>query len=524
MHFFQGQSVAGLLVERCQLTPDAPFLIWAAFNGIDRTWTYAQFGADVARIAGGLLAKGVGRGDRVVLLLENCPEALLALFACAWIGAVCVPINAASTAIEFAYILERTGPSGIVTQPKLLSVASSCPANCLLAVTATDGGEVAAVLATEADARRVEAFDSLFAAPVDCISVEPSDPACILFTSGTTGRPKGVVWTHANVLWGAKMGALQEGLRADDVHLVFLPLFHVVGLTWSVLPSLWVGGSLVLQPRFSGSRFWETALRHRCTWASMVPFCTAVLARYPIPAQHHFRMWGHAVYSPAVETRFGVKLLGWWGMTEIVTQGLVGDASLRQIAGTIGQTSVGYRVRVVNDDGVDVPPGEVGELRILGERGLSLFLEYLGDPEATQVAFDEAGYFRTGDRVRVSEGGAIEFVDRARDVIKVGGENVAATDVERVIAEVPGVREVSVVSAPDAMLGEVAVAFVIRDETFNGEDVALIESVLDRCRRDLSRFKVPREVLVVETLPRVSIGKVSKAELRAGLRERPPVA
>lgn len=524
MHSFERQSVAGLLAERSALSPDAPFLTWAPFNGEDRTWTYAAFSADVARFAGGLAAKGVVRGDRVVLLLENCPETLLTLFACAWLGAVCVPINAASTGPELAYIVERTEARGIITQPRLLPVALACPALGWVVVTSNDAGETSSVPTNPSGVRLADPFESLFAAPIDREQVEPAEPACILFTSGTTGRPKGVVWTQANVLWGAKMSALQEGLRADDVHLVFLPLFHVVGLTWSVLPSLWVGGSIVLQPRFSGSRFWDAALRHRCTWASTVPFCTAVLARHPVPARHHFRMWGHAVYSPAVEARFGVRVLGWWGMTETVTQGLVGDTSLRQTAGTIGRTSVGYRVRVVDDDGSDTPTGDVGELRILGERGVSVFLEYLGDPDATRAAFDEAGYFRTGDRVRVRDSGAIEFVDRAKDVIKVGGENVAASEVERVIAAVPGVREVSVVSGPDAMLGEVAVAFVIRDEAVVVEVDALVETILGCCRRELSRFKVPREVLVVETLPRASIGKVLKAELRARLRACAPPA
>jgi crotonobetaine/carnitine-CoA ligase len=208
----------------------------------------------------------------------------------------------------------------------------------------------------------------------------------------------------------------------------------------------------------------------------------------------------------------------------VLHSSLVGDASSRQIEGTIEQTSVGYRVRVVDDRDRDAPAGEMGELRILGERGLSPFPQYLGDPDALQAAFDEVGYFRFGARVRARASGAIESVDRAKDVIKVDGENVAATEVERMIATMPGVREVCIVSGPDAMLGEVAVAFVIRDEALGGEADALVETILDRCRQELSRFKVPREVLVVETLPRVSIGKVSKAESRAHLRVRASAA
>jgi crotonobetaine/carnitine-CoA ligase len=251
----------------------------------------------------------------------------------------------------------------------------------------------------------------------------------------------------------------------------------------------------------------------------MVPFCTAALAKQPVPERHAFRAWGHAVHAPGHEARFRVQLLGWWGMTEVVTQGLVGDLAHAQVAGTIGRPSVGYDVVVVDESGAPSRPGEPGELRIRGVRGVSLFAEYLDDPESTRSAFDDDGYFRTGDRVILRDDGAIEFVDRAKDVIKVGGENVAAPEVERVIASVPGVQEVAVVAARDPMLGEVPVAFVRADRE-SPDAAALAETVLAACRRELARFKVPREVRFVDEFPRVAIGKVSKAALRKVLESR----
>jgi crotonobetaine/carnitine-CoA ligase len=507
LHAFARQSVATLLESRAALSRDATFLVWAPFEGEGRRWTYGQFAEDVARVAGGLRRRGVCEADSVIVLLENCPEFLLAYFACAWIGAVSVPVNAASTADELADFVARTRAVGIVTQPKLVETASAASASCWIVVTTTDAGSQPASAAGE------PSFATLYDAPVACADVSSSARATVMFTSGTTSRPKGVVWTHANVLWAAKLGAMQEGLRGDDRHLVFLPLFHVVALTWSILPAMWVGASVVLQPRFSASRFWDAALAHRCSWASMVPFCTAVLAKQPTPPRHDFRAWGHAVYAPHYEQLFNVRLLGWWGMTEIVTQGLVGDASLPQTPGTIGRPSLGYDVIVVDDAGVPTPPGVPGELRIRGERGVSLFLEYLDDPEATRSAFDERHFFRTGDRVLVRDDGTIEFVDRAKDVIKVGGENVAAPEVERVIASVDGVREVAVVARRDPVLGEVPVAFVLADDASS----TLVEDVLAACRRKLARFKVPREVRFVDEFPRVAIGKISKAALRKRL-------
>ena len=470
------ESIAALLDDRAGSIPDRRFLVWAPFEGDGREWSYREFRDDVARVAGGLRAKGVRQGDRVVVLSENCPEMLLTYFACAWIGAVCVPVNSASTAAEMDYFVGRTRAVAVLRQEELRAL--------------------------RADA-------------VPRADVKVTDVASILFTSGTTSRPKGVVWTQANVLWGARMGAAQEALREDDVYLVFLPLFHVVALTWSILPVMWVGAAAVLQPRFSASRFWDAALAHRCTWASMVPFCTAVLAKQPVPERHWFRMWGHAIYNPEHEKRFRVKLLGWWGMTEVITQGIVADDVAAQVPGTIGRPSRGYDVVVLDEAGQRAKPGEVGELRIRGERGVSLFLEYLDDPEATAASFDAQGFFRTGDRVIERADGVIQFVDRAKDVIKVGGENVAAPEVERVIGSVPGVREVAVVGKSDPVMGEVAVAFVLAEES--KRHAAFAEELLEACRTQLAKFKVPREVHFVEDFPRVSIGKVAKAELRKRL-------
>ena len=471
---FAGLSVAGLLETRARLSAHCTFLTWAPFEGEVRRWTYGEFAGEVACVAGGLAARGISRGDRVVSMMDNCPEALLTYFGCAWLGAVCVPVNSASTPDELGYFMARTKAVALVKK-------GDCPRS----------------------------------GAVPRAQVASSDVASILFTSGTTSRPKGVVWTNANVLWGARMGALQTGLREDDVYLVFLPLFHVVALTWSILPTIWVGGEAVLQPRFSASRFWDAAVTHRCTWASMVPFCTAVLAKQPVPARHFFRCWGHALYVPELEKLFGVRLLGWWGMTEVLTQGIVGDLSLPQVPRTIGRPSPGFDIMVLDEAGQPAKPGVPGELRIRGERGVTIFREYLDDPEATAAAFDEHGYFRTGDRVLVREEGAIQFVDRTKDVIKVGGENVAAPEVERVIATVAGVNEVAVVARRDDLLGEVPVAFVLAEPSRRTPE--LIEQVIAACREQLAKFKVPRDVVLVDEFPRVTLGKIAKAELRKRL-------
>ena len=211
---YAGLDVPALLAARAGQRGTHPFLVWAPFEGAGRTWSYAQFADETARIAGGLSARGVKPGGRVIVHMENCPELLLAWFACAHLGAICVNTNAASAGQELEYFAQMTGAVGAITQPQFESHFSThCPGLNWLVTTGRQ-------------------FDELHGAPLPARLPDPSAPATIMFTSGTTSRPKGVLWTHANALWGAQMGALQLGLRPDDVYQVFLPLCHVVGLSW----------------------------------------------------------------------------------------------------------------------------------------------------------------------------------------------------------------------------------------------------------------------------------------------------
>jgi crotonobetaine/carnitine-CoA ligase len=509
---FAGQDVATLLEERARQRGDHPFLVWAPFEGAPRRWTYAQFAEDVARLAGGLAARGVQPGDKVLVQIENCPEVLLTWFACARLGALCAPCNPMATGPELEWFAQLTGATCAVTQPRLVDVlARHCRAMRFIAITQSDAGAPAQ---PHSASERFIDFETLFGEALPSRPPEALAPVAIMFTSGTTSRSKGVLWTHANALWGAKLGALQQGLRTNDVYHVFMPLFHVVGLSWSVLSTLWSGATVVLQPRFSASRFWPAALEHRCTIASHVHFMTRLLAQLPVPEGHCFRQWGSSVWLPEQESHFGVRILGWWGMTELITQGIIGDPHAPQRAHTIGRPSLGYAIRIVDNEGKPVPTGQPGHLHVRGVRGVSLFAGYYGDPQATEEAFDANGWFRTGDVVIAHEDGSIQFADRAKDVIKVGGENVSAADVERIVSEVAGIWECAVVAKPDPVYGEVAVVFV----TLHPDAPESVgEHVIERCRAVLSKFKVPREVIVIDEMPRVNVGKIGKAELRRRL-------
>lgn len=524
---FAGQGVNWLLETRASAHSSRPWLIWRDLEGSRREWSYGDFLEDVCGVASGLTERGVVEGSRVCMFVENCPDFVVVWFAVMRLGGVMVSINARYRAGELADAIARVEPTVLLTSVALMPTVAEALARLkdrsrkgseprdpylLLADIATDptthaGGVLADGLSG------VRAHGASGGTSARGGVVRPLAPAGVQFTSGTTARPKGVVWTQANYLWGAKVSATHEQLDGGDRHLVHLPLFHTNAQIYSVMAALWAGGSVVLVPRFSASRFWQVAVEERVTWCSMVPFTVKALRRQPVPA-HAIRAFGNAALVPSWDRYFGVSTVAWWGMTETVTHPIVSDPSMEGHPLAMGMPACEYQVRVLDDDGVSLDRG-IGSLEVRGVRGVSLALGYLDDPAATACTWAPDGWMRTGDRIEVHDDGWISFVERQGDMLKVGGENVAAIEVERVVAGVPGVEEVAVVAAPDPMLDEVPVAFVLVDSAVAPAEFDAIRTrIREACDHELSSFKVPREIYVVEELPRVTLEKVAKAELR----------
>jgi crotonobetaine/carnitine-CoA ligase len=237
------------------------------------------------------------------------------------------------------------------------------------------------------------------------------------------------------------------------------------------------------------------------------------LLEHEVP-QHHFRMWGASFCDPPVFAKFNVKIIGWWGMTETISHGIIGEVDQPNTPMAIGRAATEYGIRVSNDDGTPTAMGETGNLTIKGIPGLSLFKEYLHNEAATRDSFDNSGFFITGDRVTLLDRGYIKFGDRAKDMLKVGGENVAASEIEQVVVTVPGVREAAVVGKKHPMLDEVPVVFIIPHAGVAQAPPALRDTVMAACKNGLADFKVPREIHFVDEMPRSTLEKVAKAELR----------
>ncbi len=514
VHPFAKLDIPTFLTAQARYRQNHPFLVWEPFEGPTRQWSYTEFDVAVRQLAAGLASRGVRQGERVLIHMDNGPEILLAWYACAALGAVAVTTNARSAGKELAYFAEHSEAVAGITQPAFADLmATHCPDLRWIAVTETDSD---GSRPQDRPNQGVDSFDKLFGNEAD-FTARPADPTLpvgIQYTSGTTSRPKGVVWTHANALWGAKICAVHENLMADDVHLCYLPLFHTNAQSYSVLAALWAGATVVCQPRFSASRFWNVSLKHKCTWSSMVPFCAKALLERDVPKQHHYRFWGNGVCDAPWDAHFGVRTIGWWGMTETITQGTVGNPFTPDRPMTMGRPAQEYDIAVLDDDDKPVIPGESGRLKIRGVRGISLFAEYLNNPEATEGSFDDHGYFDTGDRVTLLEDGYLQFADRDKDMLKVGGENVAASEIERVIATVPGIAEIAVVAKSDTMLDQVPVAFLLAHPENDAAAEALKEKVRKACAEELADFKQPRDVIILDSFPRSTLEKIAKNELR----------
>lgn len=516
-HPFTGRDVPWLVDFQARVRPEKIFLVWEPFDGEPQSWTYAQFAEETRVVAAGLSAKGISQGDFVTIHLGNCPEFLFAWYACSRIGAVAVTTNTRSSEEELRYFVDHSGSVAAITQPKFFDLLRrAAPQLHWIACTARDCGEKESMPRPAG----VLQFEELRGTPGNAPkrAAEPMLPNSVQYTSGTTARPKGVVWTHANALWCGRVTAAHLELTDDDVHLFYLPLFHTNALAYSVLSTLHSGGTAVMMPRFSATRFWDVAVRNKCTWTSMVMFSLRALEAQPDPERHSFEFWVSGGDLAFVKERWGIKTTGLFGMTETVSQPITYDRHLVAPQMSMGRAAQEYEIVIRRDDGEEVAFGESGRLFVRGVPGVSLFEEYLHDEAATASAFDADGWFDTGDIVTPTADGNIFFAGRAKDMLKVGGENVAAVEIESVVAAVAGVIEVAVVGKPDPMRDEVPVAFVVAQEPGD----ALRTRILAACERYLADFKRPREVHFVPELPKGILDKVLKKELRARLAEGTP--
>lgn len=519
LYDFAGKDVPWLMKLWATQSPDKAFLIWEPKEGESRSWTYRQFWEDTNKVACGLLAKGVKKGDKLLIHAENCPEMMIAWYASALIGSVAVTTNTRCVGDELTYFADHSGAVGCLTQPKFIQALADSAKSIPWFVVFDDNSGEAAESAEAAYAQKYPRWNSLFqqGSEAPARAPEPMLPVGIQYTSGTTSRPKAVVHTHANALWGGRCGSQNLLMTPEDVYLCFLPCFHVNAQSWTFWTMMWVGGTVVLQPKFSSSKFWELSLKHKVTRASMIPFTIKAMFAQAVP-QHHYKTWSTGVKLHLIEQHFKVITFATWGMTETVTHATRSDLFQDSPELNIGVPSPGYEFAIMNPQTGDYcKAGENGDLWIRAVRGVNIFLEYYKNPEAMQKSFTAEGWFQTGDMARLGEDGYLYFADRDKDVLKVGAENVSARQVEEVIGEIVGLGVLDehwVVAQKHDMLDEVPVVFAIKSPWTQLSEAEIRDKIMKGCQEKLADFKRPRAVYFEKELPRATLEKVAKNKLR----------
>ncbi len=525
MTFIVGNgTLRGLLEYRARATPERPFVIFDDLEGNTRRSSYAEFDAQVNRTANLLRALGIAHGDKINLHLPNCLEFLYLWFGAAKIGAVIMPTNVASPATELEYLVNHSESRLIFTTKEHAEVATTVRSRC--------PGVRAVVLCdqTSSPGRGNESFHALLAgqkAAAPPVGPAPLDEAAILYTSGTTARPKGVLVTHANYIYAGETVAKAIRLGPGDRYFVVLPLFHGNAQYYSTMSTLVTGASMALTARFSASRYFDKCIEHGCTVASLFAAPIRMLLAQPHASEHRENRLRVVIYAQNItETqladwhkRFGAPLLQLWGMTETMGPPLMNPLELERRNMSMGLPVMGYEVALVNESGQPVSPGTTGQIVVRGEPGWTLMKGYFKNPEATADTIRN-GRLWSGDNARQDEDGYFHFIDRAKDMIKRAGENVAASEVEAVILQHPQVFDCAVIGVPDEMRDERIKAFVVPRE-----GAALgAEEVIAWCAERLAKFRVPELVEFRQELPRTPVGKIQKHILRRESAAHPPAS
>jgi fatty-acyl-CoA synthase/feruloyl-CoA synthase len=460
-------------------------------------WSYAELDARVGAAARELAARGLRKGDRLALLAGNDPGFIVALYAALRLGAIFVPINPRSAPPEVEFILGDSGARVFAFSPALRETAD-----------AVAPGEAARVETTELLAAEGDGVDA---------AVEEADDAEILYTSGTTGRPKGVLLDHHRVIWVGVGIATAVGLREGDRMLHVAPFYHSAELNLFLTTGMTLGCTHVVPGAFEPAQTLELLERERIATFFGVPTMYQLLLRDPALAERDLSAWrigmfGAAPMAPAVIERLvaalpGVELYNLCGLTEAGPGGIyLQPQDLLRKPGAGGTAIPNTEARVVDDDGRDVAAGETGELILRGE---TVMKRYWNRPDATAETLRADGWLYTGDVARIDEEGYITLVDRKKDMIITGGMNVYSIEVENALLAHPDVLDCAVVSAPHELYGESIVAVV---DARPGAELTL-EHIRAHCAPRLADYKAPHR-LVLAPIPRNPSGKILKYRLR----------
>jgi fatty-acyl-CoA synthase len=499
-------SWVGVLEHYALRTPSKPIAVFG-----DEIVTYKGMVDWSAALAGGLQARGVGAGDVVGLLSYNSIEFLATIFAANYLGAIAMPINWRLAAAELRFILEHSQARVLVCDDALIDLANEATSNLA-------GDLVRVSVSTE----RYAGWEPFSDLGVDAVRparvrVEGDDIHRLMYTSGTTGRPKGVMLTHANLAWKNYAHISEFGFTSTDIGLACGPLYHVGALDLITTTMIAVGATTIIHRVFDAEHVVDEIERSGVTCVWTAPAMVRAILDVPgieerdLSSVRLIIAGGEKMPVPFIERLRRTFPSAWFADAYGLTETVSGDTFLDREStvtklGSVGRPCLYLELDIWDEDGASLPAGERGEVVL---RGPKVFKGYWRDPDATSTAF-KGGWFHTGDIGVKDEDGYVYIVDRLKDMIVSGGENIASSEIERVLYEHESVVEVAVVGRPDDRWGEVPVAYVVLTAAADTTSDELIE----HCRDQLAKFKVPKAVMFVDELPRNPSGKVLKRELR----------
>lgn len=493
-----------LLETRATEFRDKTFLI----NELDaRLYTYKGFDDAVNRAANMLASLGVRKGDAVSLLMPNGAEYVIAYFACFKLGALAGPVNSLLKSEEMAYVVGNSDAKALLYHPEFESRVREFR---------KDTPRLESAIVFEDEREACKDFPSELDADLREAKLTREDEAIIIYTSGTTGKPKGCLLTHGNLLANARQITEWLKFTSEDRLLTVMPLFHMNAVTVTTATALYAGGSTIVSPRFSATRFWEIVKRYKVTsFGSVATMLSMLLAKYPEGAPEglntqslRFAMCGSAPVPAEVlrrfEERFNCLVVEGYGLSESTCRSTFNPPDVRRRPGSCG-LPIGNEMKIFDEEDREVSDGELGEIVMRGE---NVFKGYYKNTQATERAFRN-GWFHTGD-VGFRDGeGFFHIVDRKTDMIIRGGENIYPREIDELLYAHPAIAEAATVGAPDDLYGEEVAAFVKLKE---GER-ATEQEIIEYCRERLAEFKCPKTVRFINEMPKGPTGKVLKREL-----------
>jgi long-chain acyl-CoA synthetase len=498
------QNLGELLDQRVAASPEKVFLI---SENDGRRFSYAQFEQAVGRVCRLLQSHDVGKADVVGLLLPNGAEYVIAYYACWKLGALAGPINSLLKEEEISFVLNNSAAKAILIhsefQPRLDNIRKDLP-------------HLKSVIVFDDEAQATRELANPISTNSNLPDIGPDDEAIIIYTSGTTGKPKGCLLTHGNLIANARQISQWLQFTKDDRLLSIMPLFHMNAVSVTTMSALYAGGSTVVSPKFSASRFWQIISDYEITsFGSVATMLSMLLSTYPdgVPAglktnQLRFAMCGSAPVPAEVmqrfEETFKCLVIEGYGLSESTCRSTFNPPDERRRAGSCG-IPIGNEMRVVDEEDNEMSDGELGEIVMRGE---NILKGYYRNEEATAIAFRN-GWFHTGDIGYRDQDGFFYIVDRKSDMIIRGGENIYPREIDEVLYQHPAVAAAATIGVPNELYGEEVAAFVVLRE---GREVSEAQ-LISFCREHLADYKTPKTIRFVTEIAKGPTGKLLKREL-----------